>query len=518
MTTLNNWAGTLHFTPATVLRPPHGAPFPRSDVRAALDRGQTVRVLGSIYSFSDCVIDDGLVVLPPPSSPSDVALATRPGQHGLTPAAGLPFLNPDVAWAGAEPAGYAWVPWTCVVDDLCKACRPLGLSPYTLGGSTGQHVIGAVSTSTHGADFNEFPLPEYVEAVQVFTGDADVWIEREKPGGALTVDALVATWMGAPGRLFRSNAALNAGLVSFGAGGAIVGALVRLRKNEEMIERTIESLPWAVVRGALLDGSIFTAPPGEAQSPGGVYRYVEVLLNAYGPAPTAFLCARNERPWLGQAVNTPHRPSPNVVQFLRLAGAGRPDRAGALAELLKGSRLNGGWYRFLDVLDVGIPSSQPVYSFEPAWDVTSTVAGNVPAYVAFLDRAIEVIRGQGEAPFLGTLSLRFTRGTSAYLGMQSTDAPYDRRFAHIEIGALQDILNGSRALPAPASEFLTAVLSDPSAQTARLHWGQGSFPPMLFDARRFPNLPAWQMNLRALLGPRAAQFQTPFTQAAHATL
>jgi hypothetical protein len=517
VTELNNWAGTRYFTPQTVLKPPSAAAFPRHDIRDALDAGQTVRIVGSLYSFSDCMVCDGLVVVPPPSSPNDIKLACRPNANGLAPLSDLPFLNPAVAWNGAEPAGYAWIPWSTIVDDLCKACGPAGLSPYTLGGSSGQRVVGAVSTSTHGADFNEFPLPEYVEAVQVFTGDTDVWIERERPEGPLTLDGPMLAWMGTPGSLLRSTDALNAALVSFGAAGAIVGALLRLRGNPEMIERYVEDVPWQTVRAALLSGSAFAALPGEAASSGGTYRYLEVLLNAYGPNPVAFVCGRNERPWLGASLGLPHRQGTDTIRFIELAGAGKPDRQAALNKLLEGSRLNGGWYRFLDVLDVGVPSPLAVYSWELVWDCDLKMSDGTPAYVAFLDRAIQVIQQQGDAPYIGTISLRFTRGTCAYLGMQSTATPAQKRFAQIELSALQDVLNGTRDLPADAGTFLSTLLADPSAGGATLHWGQGAFEPQKkFDASRFSSLAKWKTQVNALLGPRASQFQTPFTRKANA--
>jgi len=41
----------------------------------------------------------------------------------------------------------------------------------TLGGSNGQSIVGALSTSTHGADFDEAPFCDLIHAVHLVGAD-----------------------------------------------------------------------------------------------------------------------------------------------------------------------------------------------------------------------------------------------------------------------------------------------------------------------------------------------------------
>jgi hypothetical protein len=528
--TLSNWADTLSFQPQQVLRPTSIADL-RAQVQQAIAAGKNLRPLGALYSFSNCiatnqaaVIQDGL---------SDAWILTNDASSPLPDLLDTGAWQPGSGAAEADPpAAYAWVEGGTLIETLCVACRQrnLGVAPFTLGGSTGQTLVGAVSTSTHGADFNLYPLPEYVAALHLVSGgNRDLWLERPPAQGQITKDAGVANLLGVPASqvlIDRTGTGLNAALVSLGAAGVVAGALVRLRTNDLMNERMYQ-VPWSSVRQSLISGQAFVTPPGEnpADSPGGTYRHLEVFLNAYDATPTAFVVARNELPNDGRAVPPLKRGSANIAAFVLKVGSNAPDYSGALATLITGSRLSGaqsrnstGWlfYRYLDVLDVGVPSPQPVYSYELCWDTLDTTGG-IPSYIAFLERAAQEVRA-GLAihrPFLGTLTLRFARGTAAFLGMQTSQHPAGARFAHVEISPLQDVFNRSTALPAQNASFLHAVFSDPSVAGARPHWGQGVFGSLVFDAGRC-QLTTWQQTLKPLVAA-SQSFQSDFCRQARAT-
>ena len=533
MVTLSNWAQTLSFQPTQVICPRSLADL-RAQIAQAVAAGANLRPLGALYSFSNCiqttqtaVLQDGL---------SDAFILTNDARTQIPGLLDAGAWGPGTGAAEASPpAAYGWVEGGTIIDTLCTACkqRDLGVAPFTLGGSTGQTLIGAASTSTHGADFNLFPLPEYVAALHVLAGGAqDFWLERPRDNGQqITTNAGVAALLGIPVqqiRFDRTGDALNAALVSLGAAGVVAGALVRLRTNDLMNERMYH-LGWDKVRAALISGDAFVSPPGEdpGDAPAGTYRHLEVFLNAYDASPTAFVVARNELADDGRTVVPLHRSAPDIATFVRLVGSNTPDYSGALTTLITGSRLNGdqsrdanGWifYRYLDVLDVGVPEPPaPVYSYELVWDA-SDMLGGVPTYVAFLDRAVrEVQAGMNiYRPYLGTITLRFSRGTAAFLGMQTSPNPAASRFAHIEISPLQDVFNRSTALPAQNASFLHAVFSDPSAARARPHWGQGVFGDLVFDARRCQLLGKWKQVLGNLLGA-TRNFQSDFCRQVDAT-
>jgi FAD/FMN-containing dehydrogenase len=61
---------------------------------------------------------------------------------------------------------------------LCLTLDWLDFALPTMGGALGQHVGGAISTSTHGSDLHLPPLCDLVQAVHlVTTGGREIWIE-----------------------------------------------------------------------------------------------------------------------------------------------------------------------------------------------------------------------------------------------------------------------------------------------------------------------------------------------------
>ena len=76
-----------------------------------------------------------------------------------------------MTWVNPKTKAVAWAQAGATINQVCLAADEglLDFAPFTLGGSTGQTLIGAVCTSTHGGDFEQGPLPEYVLAVHVVT-------------------------------------------------------------------------------------------------------------------------------------------------------------------------------------------------------------------------------------------------------------------------------------------------------------------------------------------------------------
>jgi hypothetical protein len=249
------------------------------------------------------------------------------------------------------------------------------------------------------------------------------------------------------------------------------------------------------------------------------------MLNAYASPPTAFVVLRTE----GQGPATTHfqRGSPNMIQFAEDLFADNPDFPGALRALVAPTRVgvdqcfrNGQWLfdEFINVLNVGIPDPSPVYSWEPCWPV-SAVTNGTPDYLAFLDACVAAI-AQGvndEEPYLGTISLRFTQGTHAFLGMQSVGDgdPTAARFAHIELAAVKKLQSAD--LPDQSLSFLQSVLRHPSAASSVLHWGQADLPGVkTFDATRFPKWRAWCQTVYAMTGDQTAAYLNEFCRSARA--
>jgi hypothetical protein len=527
MTALQNWASTISFNAANVV-------FPSSlaEIRAAVQAARgTVRAVGRLYSFSGCIVAPDTVII---QGTHDVRPAGKPAMDAVavvTQGDGSALSNALTAqaWAFPRTAAYAWALGGARVNDLCAAARAKGLAPFTLGGSSGQTVIGAVSTSTHGADFIEGPLPEYVVALHLINGSGDHWVERSTPDAPLMSDERAAGLLGltpAQVTFHRSADAMNAAVVSLGAAGIVAGALVRLRPNTTLNERMRE-LPWDRVRAALASGQAFQSGLGDDGGPPcpGTYRYLEVMLNAYASPPSAFVVLRTEGQ--GAATKRFQRGNPDMLQFAKDLFADNPDFPGALRSLVAPTRVgldqcfSGGQWLFdeyINVLNVGIPNPQPVYSWEPCWPVSAVTHGT-PDYLAFLDACVATIQ-QGvhdDEPYLGTISLRFTQGTSAFLGMQSTGDgdPTAARFAHVELAAVKMLQ--SAELPDQTVQFLKTVLAHPSAASSVIHWGQADLAgAKTFDATRFAKWRAWCQAVYALTGAQSGSHLNDFCRNAQA--
>jgi hypothetical protein len=101
-----------------------------------------------------------------------------------------------------------------------------GLAMPTLGGSNGQSIVGAFSTSTHGADFHEPPFCDLVHAMHVVgPGGQEYWIERES--APITSSARLGRALPCPDTLIiRDDEAFDAMVVGFGRFGIIYSVVL----------------------------------------------------------------------------------------------------------------------------------------------------------------------------------------------------------------------------------------------------------------------------------------------------
>jgi hypothetical protein len=114
-------------------------------------------------------------------------------------------------------------------------------APATLGGAGGQTIVGALTTGTHGGDFDRPPIADAVCAIHlVADGGRQFWIEPT-PGDvpALTDDdALHAVYGPAPGfEIIRKDDVFNAALVSVGRFGIIYSVVLRAVRQYDLYEQ-----------------------------------------------------------------------------------------------------------------------------------------------------------------------------------------------------------------------------------------------------------------------------------------
>ncbi|MET0885091.1 MAG: FAD-binding protein [Mycetocola sp.] len=179
-----------------------------------------------------------------------------------------------------------------VLLDLNTALHRLSLAMPTLGGSQGQTLAGAISTSTHGSDRSVTPLPDLVRAVHLVTRDGqELWVESStKP---LTTDrGLLPTLDCDDVQVIRDDDLLRALQVSVGRFGVIYEYVLEVRRRFDLAEWATPST-WPQVATALREGladrdlfgplaDILPPPPRGSAFAGrlGDSRHLEFLLNS----------------------------------------------------------------------------------------------------------------------------------------------------------------------------------------------------------------------------------------------
>ena len=113
--------------------------------------------------------------------------------------------------------------------------------PATLGGAGGQTIVGALTTGTHGGDFDRPPIADAVCAIHlVADGGRQFWIEPA-PGDipALTDDVELQALYGTPPdfNIIRTDEMFNAALVSVGRFGVIYSVVLRAVPQYNLYEQ-----------------------------------------------------------------------------------------------------------------------------------------------------------------------------------------------------------------------------------------------------------------------------------------
>ena len=157
----------------------------------------------------------------------------------------------------------------------------------TLGGAGGQTVVGALSTGTHGGDFDRGVLPDSVLALHIVSdGGNHYWIEPSESqfGRQLTDDdklraLYTADGLAGPGydfHIVRDNKIFQAALVNCGRFGIIYSAILRAVPQYSLWERRRLHL-WQDVRADIKNrnGALFTDTTTWTPSP---QRFLQIVV------------------------------------------------------------------------------------------------------------------------------------------------------------------------------------------------------------------------------------------------
>jgi len=254
-----NWAGTFGVPKLKGHCHPGSLEELVAIVQDAERGGRRVRAVGSSWSLSDVAMTPDYLV---ETNQFNRLLTHVVGPGGvLDPAvAGRKFIHAE--------AGLKLQDFNAILDAR-------GLAVFTMGGSDGQSLAGALSTSVHGPDFDRGPLPDTVRAIHlVGPGGIQHWIEPAQ--GITNRAALQARLNLPPGNVHYDDDWFNSVLVSVGTLGIIYSLIIEVRDQYDLLQ-TCKRLPWPEVRRllALPDSS----PESPFRSP---TRCVQVAID---PAP-----------------------------------------------------------------------------------------------------------------------------------------------------------------------------------------------------------------------------------------
>ena len=404
----------------------------------------------------------------------------------------------------------------------------------TMGGASGQTIAGAISTGTHGGDFDMAPIADMVQAIHLVDPSGNErWIERGGRRSLCDPRRLRSRMPGLGGRIHQDDKWFNAALVSVGNFGIVYAYVLEVRDQYGISEVNHDST-WLDLKPMLESGEIFTTtryssrnrsrrwinehPPARGREPTGLGIFINPyrISNDYErdsrPDRRVMLVTHAKAPGFNGAHVGP--PGPSLWDQIHLIKDF--ESAGTLAECqrvldrvltsLRASNGTGGEYRVAhSVLDTtgGDESAPPVLSIEVA------VTTHENKHVQFIDECLRIFddlirrrwRQGRKTKFAGGLNLRFTRPTEAYLGMQSPTAPdsQDERFCHIEIITMREQWITGRPIGADytkndmendTEEFTDLFEKLTDKYQCRLHWGQLS-RTRRHDSDRYEHFDDW---------------------------
>lgn len=196
-------------------------------VEAAERDGSVIRAVGSGWSYPDVAIAPEVTV----AVRTDMLNRVLSGNDTTSTETLIPFALKE--GLRATPRNYVHVEAGIKIQVLNCRLDEMGLALERLGGSNGQSIAGAISTSTHGSDVDMRPIADQVRAIHlVGPGGLEWWIER---GGdrAITdperlLQARDAGRLCADTRIVHHDELFNAVLVSVGRMGIVYSYVIEV--------------------------------------------------------------------------------------------------------------------------------------------------------------------------------------------------------------------------------------------------------------------------------------------------
>jgi hypothetical protein len=239
-TSFSNWSGDVQITPTNIFEPTTVDEVV-AIVKQAEERNLSVHPVGSGWSFNDNFSTSGfssgtgsepgyLVRTDSLNRILSNTMGATTSADSPDPSSGDPVFQ--TLTGAARAMNLVHVEAGIKVHILCDTLnsmsfiqgtsRGYGFAVRTLGGSGGQSISGAISTSTHGGDIDNPPLPDMVMGIHlVAPGGAEFFIQRGGARAIVDTNQLAQAMPCVAGRIISNDDVHNAVLVSMGRMGII---------------------------------------------------------------------------------------------------------------------------------------------------------------------------------------------------------------------------------------------------------------------------------------------------------
>ena len=247
-----NWAGLAggnvetFYEPASlpdivgIVQDAQAARSARATKRRSRPEGKGIRVVGSGWAFEDIAYSPDVMVSLARLN-SVLSYVTDPERGALL----LPTVSGGRTLVHVEGG--------MKVATLNAQLAARSLAMPTLGGSNGQSIVGALSTSTHGGDFDEPPFCDLIHAVHLVGADGqEYWIERASY--PITSNERLGRVLPCPDTLVvRDDEAFDAVAVGLGRFGLIYSVILEAVPAYSLARERI-TMPFFFVRTRLREG------------------------------------------------------------------------------------------------------------------------------------------------------------------------------------------------------------------------------------------------------------------------
>jgi hypothetical protein len=466
MATWVNWPSNHTTNAVNIFRPGSLAELV-GIVQEAERLGLGVRAVGTGWSNSDVAVTDGYVV------ETDRLIAV------------LTNVLDTSRNANGTAMQLVHVEGGIKLNNLVRYLADRSLELKTLGGSTGQSLAGAVSTSVHGMDVDRGPLPDMVRAIHlVGPGGVQHWIE---PSSRVITDrAALKNALGLTDEnIHYDDDWFYSVLVSMGSLGIIYSLIIEVDARYALRQKR-ENIKWGDIKARLAGG---------VNNPLDTNRGVQVVLNPYHQSGDGnrgcYLTTRNEVPPTGLTVPDDQGWIAKMFTGLMISNfqanyAIIDDGVNGVTSLMQGPHDIKAWAHDL----VGGPDPGPNLGLtvEFMFDAGST------RYLDFVDAALEILREAyyDERPwlaYLGWISMRFQGRSRAYLSPQQFDRTCSIEFAAVWV---TKNLVGDTVRWTATPTLLARIEAKGREFGGIQHWGMNNELNANDVARAYPRLDTWR--------------------------